>query len=401
MVSVFLGDTREILKQIPDGSIDCITTSPPYYKQRRYPHHADIDWEDGRYQFGQEKDVGAYILHTLEFFELFKPLLKKTGSVFWNICDSRDKKGQLLLIPQRLAIALQSEGWLPVNYITWIKPNPLPESITRRMTDSYEVILFLARSRDTFFDQEAVRQPFALSTYGRLRYPVSVMPGSKVYEQISDGQGHPPQGVNLSHILEQSGANLWNCWVFSSAAGEPRSKYGRDNYAVFPIELPRRAILAGCPPYVCSNCGRPYRRIIEKSRVDLWDKKCDRLIEALEPMVPLGETSMFRTGKQLITRTIGWEATCSCNIQNTISGIVLDPFVGTGSTLVAAKSLGRRAIGIDIVPDFAKASSYRVMGVTSPLEPITREWEPEPNKEAEGIQLDLLGEKDDIQAITS
>lgn len=708
LVGSYLGDGREVLQVLPKESIDMVCTSPPYWRQRKYPPQADISWKDGNYQFGREKDSGLYIEHTLEFFDLLHLCLKKTGNIFWNIGDSRDKKGQLLLIPQRLVTALQSKGWLLVNYIHWVKENPLPESITRRFTDSYEVILFLAKTKEHFFDQEAVRQPFAPATYERLRYPVSVTPGSKVYEQIKSGQGHPPQGKNLRHILEQAGVNCWDTWLFPTAGSESRSKYGRDNYAcvdeetecltaqgwksydklqkgeivagydlvekvlkwqtlldlycydvqdlemvkvlgrsldilvtpnhrcviktyhgfekvklaselvgrnyirvagqwsgdglnpvsremaeligwyltegyenkmsssveiyqsvdvnlekierirgllkaveaewseatyekqyrdrkvhnvsfrikgfiayklrelcptksvptdvllwktsllealfkgliggdgyirgsrrfltqkdtdrvrmfqaiafrlgysvnvqpraggcsciavnplqfrclrsaskaiisktrytgriwcpltptttfvarrngkvfitgnTFPIELPRRAILAGCPPYVCSNCGALYKRIIEKSRVNIWDKESDRLVKAVEPMAPLGETSMFRTGKQLVTVTIGWEPTCSCGKESQ-TGVVLDPFVGTGSTLVAAKSLGRRSIGIDVVPDFLKAARSRVEGTKSPFEPVTREWEPGPEREAEGTQLTLLEDDD-------
>lgn len=396
LVQIFQGDTHEILSYLPEGSIDTICTSPPYFKQRRYPAEANINWADGKYQYGAEKSPEQYIAHTLEFFELFKRVLKKTGSVWWNIDDSRDKKGQLLLIPQRLAITLQSRGWVVASYVCWVKSNPLPENVQRRATDSYETILMLAKSRNYFYDIEAVRQPFATSFINRLNYPVGVTPGSKTYEQIDKKQGHPPQGENLRHMLEQSGSNIWNVWAFPGACVE-RARFGRDHYAVFPIELPRRAILAGCPPHLCSNCGLPYKRIIEKSRIDIWDKKCDRLIEALEPMVPLGKTSMFRTGKQLVTRTVGWEPGCKCGVPKEF-GVVLDPFAGTGTTGVAAKLLGRRSILIDVVPDFCKAARMRVTGVTAPLEPITREWEPEPEKEAEGVQLGLFGGQDGNKA---
>ncbi len=388
-VDIYLGDTREVLKSLPDESIDMVVTSPPYLKQRKYPQQADIDWEDGKYQFGYERTVQLYIDHTIEFFELMRRVLKESGSIFWNIGDSRNKKGQLLLIPQRLVTALQDRGWLAVNYVIWHRGNPTPESIGRRMTDSYEVILFIAKTSNYYWDAESVRQPFAPSTYERLKYPVGVVPGSKVYEQIEGMQGHPPQGENLRHILEQSGANLWDFWVIRADSQE---KFSKNHYAVFPVELPRRAILAACPPQVCNVCGKPYRRIVEKTRLKVWEGDSERLIKAVEPMAPLGETSVFRTGNQALTRTIGWEPTCSCGASSE-PGVCLDPFAGSGSTGVAAKTLGRRAVLIDIVPEFVRAAKARIEATSAPLFPITKEFEAEIKEETDYQLAFPLGEE--------
>jgi len=380
LVDIYLADTREVLQSLPEESIDMCATSPPYFHQRKYPHHATVSWKDGEYEFGRERTVQSYIDHTLEFFELLRRVLKKTGSVFWNIGDSRNRKGQLLLIPQRLVTALQDRGWLVVNYVIWHRGNPTPESINRRMTDSYEIILFIAKTSNYYWDAESVRQPFASSTYERLKYPVGVVPGSKVHDQIENGQGHPPQGENLRRILEQSGANLWDCWVIRA---DSQVKFSKNHYAVFPVNLPRRGILATCPPQVCGSCGKPYRRIVEKTRLKIWEGDSEKLIKAVEPMAPLGETSVFRTGNQALTRTVGWEPTCSCGTEESQPGIVLDPFAGSGSTGVAAKMLGRRAVLIDIVPEFVKATRARIEATSAPLFPITKEFEAEIKEETD------------------
>jgi DNA modification methylase len=388
LVDIYLGDTRKVLKNLPKESIDMIVTSPPYLAQRKYPQQANVNWEDGNYQFGHEKTPSAYIQHTLEFFELFRRVLKKTGSIFFNIGDSRNKKGQLLLIPQRLAVALQDNGWLVVNYIIWHRGNPTPESVKRRMTDSYEVILFVAKTSNYYWDAESVRQPFAISTYERLKYPMNIAPESKGYKQIEDGQGHLPQGENLRHILEQSGATLWDCWLVRA---DSQVKFSKNHYAVFPVNLPRRAILAACPPQVCSNCGKPYQRVVEETRLKVWESNRKRLIKAVEPMAPLGESSIFRTGVQSFTRTVGWEPTCSCGTEESQPGVVLDPFAGSGSTGVAAKMLGRRAVLIDIVPEFVKAARARIEATGAPFFPITKEFEMEIKEEVD-YQLPLIKE---------
>ena len=219
--SLFCGDVFGVMPEIPKDSIDMIASSPPYYKQRTYPIEGD--------QFGQERTENEYLDKTLRLFSLFKPALKTTGTVWWNIGDSRGKQG-LCLLPHRIAYGLQQEGWIILNIITWIKPNAMPESVNRRFTDVCETILLLSKSKKYWFDNVSIMQPFAKSTYDRVQYPIGT--NNKTITQNETGiGGHSPQGENFAHLLDNAGANCWDAWIFNTAAAQKRNKQTLEHYA--------------------------------------------------------------------------------------------------------------------------------------------------------------------------
>lgn len=153
---VLLGDVIPALKKIPDKSIDVIITSPPYYQQRQY---------DAKDEIGQEKTPEDYIKKMLEVAIELRRVLKDSGSYFLNIGDKFINKNQQL-IPFRLAIEMQKNGWLIRNTIIWYKsPNPMPTSVKDRFNDVWEPIFFFIKDSgryftyDYYFNLDAVRVP--------------------------------------------------------------------------------------------------------------------------------------------------------------------------------------------------------------------------------------------------
>ena len=178
---VLHGDVRHSLRRLIDGGVevDCIVTSPPYYGQRDY----GIDG-----QLGLENHPQQFIDHLAEVFSLCGDLLRETGSLWINIGDTywsgkgahksgelkqgarrfglrpQDRPGdgkwarpkQLLLIPHRLAIALQEQGWLVRNDVVWIKPHPVPDQVRDRCSISHEYVFHLTKSRWYYYNRHAV-----------------------------------------------------------------------------------------------------------------------------------------------------------------------------------------------------------------------------------------------------
>jgi DNA modification methylase len=175
----------EGLKSLPDCSIDCCVTSPPYYGLRNYG-------VDG--QIGLEESPEEYIEKLVKVFREVRRVLKNDGSLWLNIGDSYagsgrgrgdiNKKGiqqkasfvgdfvkpykingykskDLIGIPWLLAFALRADGWYLRQDIIWHKPNPMPESVTDRCTKSHEYIFLLTKSAKYFFDNEAIKEPAA------------------------------------------------------------------------------------------------------------------------------------------------------------------------------------------------------------------------------------------------
>jgi DNA modification methylase len=181
---VLSGDCREILKSLPDGSVQCCVTSPPYWGLRDYGHAAQI---------GHEETPFAFVEALTEVFSEVRRVLKDDGTLWLNLGDTysagcmtgkqgangitgnraqnttplpprktagwRDKN--LLGIPWRVAMSLQSEGWNLRQDIIWSKPNPMPESVTDRCTSAHEYIFLLSKSQRYYYDAEAIRTPSA------------------------------------------------------------------------------------------------------------------------------------------------------------------------------------------------------------------------------------------------
>ena len=180
---ILIGDVRERLKELPDQSVNCCVTSPPYWGLRDYGN-------DG--QIGLEQEPGDFIAELVAVFHQVKRVLRDDGTLWLNIGDSyastkegntngtagrvKQKAGvndnarkrtipiglkpkDLVGIPWMLAFALRADGWYLRQDIIWHKPNPMPESVTDRCTKAHEYLFLLSKSRQYYFDSTAMQEP--------------------------------------------------------------------------------------------------------------------------------------------------------------------------------------------------------------------------------------------------
>jgi DNA modification methylase len=244
------------------------------------------------------------------------------------------KTKDLCMIPQRFALAAQADGWWVRSEIIWAKKAPMPESVTDRPTRSHEQIWLLTKQPQYFYDAEAVREPLKRGSCG------SSFTSGKT---LVNGQGR----VSTKERTEPSGRNRRDVWHLGP------SPYPGAHFATFPPIIPETCIQAGTSARgVCPECGNPWVRVVEREFVPQPDvKDAAKLLKGSNKGMATengwGDTPRGTT----CSSTVGWEPTCECDAEP-IPATVLDPFVGSGTTVQAAVKLGRHAIGVDISGEY-------------------------------------------------
>lgn len=147
---VLVGDVRESLKTLPDGSVRCVVTSPPYWGLRDYGHEG---------QLGLEQTRDDYVAAMVDVFREVRRVLADDGTLWLNLGDSYGSGKQLVGIPWRVAFALQADGWYLRQDIIWAKPNPMPESVTDRCTKAHEYVFLLTKQSRYYYDHKAAAEP--------------------------------------------------------------------------------------------------------------------------------------------------------------------------------------------------------------------------------------------------
>ena len=306
---IYCGDALTVLKTLPDSSVNCCVTSPPYYALRDYG-------VDG--QIGREETPALYVECLTSIFREVRRVLTPDGTLWLNIADTYAGKGNqgealdpkypngrtgqivalngkvegckakdMIGVPWLLAFALRADGWYLRSDIIWQKANPMPESTKDRPSRCYEHIFLLSKSRRYYYNAAAVAEPVAESTPARMRrgfgagnkYSADI-PGQK-HQHIND---HRPDGYAASEIPQLR--NKRDVWQINTVP------YRGGHFAAFPPKLAETCLLAGCPP----------------------------------------------------------------------GGVVLDPFLGSGTTAAVARQLGRHYIGIELNPDYCKLAQKRIEG---------------------------------------
>lgn len=362
--TIYVGDCLDSLKSMPENSVQTCITSPPYWGLRDYGVAGQI---------GQEPTPDAYVAKMVGVFREVRRVLHDSGTVWLNIGDSyynyRPGAGQkvtpqtmkgggdgssdfdecarrglkqdglkekdLCLIPWRLAIALQADGWWVRSVICWSKKSCMPEGVTDRPTNSWEPIFLLAKSAKYFYDAEAVKERAETEPHAM---------GNKVK---TDGHCRKDIGTDsVNRIIGNGTRNQRNVWHLGP---EP---YRGAHFATFPTEIPRRAVLAGTSAHgCCPKCFAPWTRVIEK-----------------------GNPS-----------ATGWSPGCECRLEP-VPCTVLDPFMGSGTTGAVALRLGRNFVGCELNPEYVKLAESRLRGEAPPVS------ESENPEESDDSVFDLFGE---------
>lgn len=322
---ILIGDVLDRLRELPDGSVDCVVTSPPYWGLRDYG-------ADG--QIGLEESPDVWCARLVDVFRECRRVLADHGTLWVNCGDAygsgttgrndagRDTPGgrggsinggerthingssgtkpkDLIGLPWMLAFALRADGWWLRSEIIWAKPNPMPESVRDRPTKGHEQIFLLSKRPRYYYDADAIRDAVTSD-----RAPSRKAKHSGAGHLALRPNGTPYDGEGTSR-------NARTVW---SIATQP---FPEAHFATFPEELPRRCIAAGCPERVCTECGQPSARIVDG----------------------------------------GWS---DCGHGAWRTGVVLDPFCGSGTTLQVARRLNRHGIGTELNPEYAEIAARRI-----------------------------------------
>lgn len=341
-IRILSGDCVGSLRKLPDESVHCCMTSPPYWGLRDYGVAG---------QLGMEKTPLEYVDRMVAVFREVRRVLRDDGTLWLNLGDSYANGKQLTGIPWRVAFALQADGWYLRQDIIWHKPNPMPESVQDRCTKSHEYVFLLAKSPRYWFDHEAIKEP--AKNPGLIRRTTEK---SFSYAQaIANGKPPSGDGVLGSVIVVGDKRHRRSVW---SIATKP---YKGAHFAVFPPALAETCILAGSPSQTCAACGRGYERIVDRTRIatrpnaDTWVSKItgDRLVDG------------NRDNKRHITttETVGFKLSCVCRSPDIGAAVVLDPFGGSGTTAAVAVEHGRSAVLCELNPDYIELAKHRIQGI--------------------------------------
>ena len=317
---IYQGDSLGVLKTLEENTIDCCVTSPPYYALRDYG-------VDG--QIGLEETPEKYIERLTEVFKEVHRVLKPNGTMWLNIGDSyagncsvtstgrcgmgkpREridhrvfdgiKPKDLIGIPWMLAFSLRNAGWYLRQDIIWHKPNPMPESVTDRCTKSHEYIFLMSKSQKYYFDYEAIQEEAVTQADRRI--------GKRV---TYDGKRKGEEGTGNRAFVS---LRTKNCQY--------------DGQKPNTMHLNR-------------EMGGADEAYVVRNKRDVWSIN----------VMPNKEAHFATYPPKLVSTCI--LAGCP------EGGIVLDPFMGSGTTGIVANKLGRHYVGIELNPQYVEMAKRRI-----------------------------------------
>ncbi|WP_212745869.1 DNA-methyltransferase [Sinomonas susongensis] len=297
-------------------------TSPPYFRLRDY---------GGDGQLGLEYTVDDWAESVRDIAREVRRVLVPTGTLWLNLGDTyamHPRQGarakSLLLAPERVAKLLQEDGWILRNKIVWAKPNPMPSSVRGRLTAAHEVVYFFAKQPRYHFDLDAIRAPHtttpARPRVSRSRHPPRQQDWRGPNANRTNGLAALQREGRVGHPLGKNPGDVWTI---------PTAPASGSHHAAFPCALAERCIQAGSPAARCRTCRSPWVR----------------------PVRRLGHTAV----------RLALQPQCG-HPGPPEPGVVLDPFIGSGTTAVAAEELDRNWIGIELNPTYASEATQRIHG---------------------------------------
>lgn len=387
--TIVRADARHI--PLADKSVHCVVTSPPFFGLRDYG-------VDG--QIGLERSVDLYMGQLMTVFQEVWRVLRDDGTCWVEIGDSYAgswggysdiksdiKRGQgnsyarpayndllfvpptatapgikpknKILIPFRFAIAMQDAGWYVRQDIIWHHINCMPESVRDRCTTAHSYIFLLTKSERYYYDAEAIKELTTGTVHdrGAGNNPKAHTPGANSRIFIDRDVQHSSRPIKqnagfseaiTAHILMRNKRSVW------AIPSEPSS---RDHYAAFPTEIPRLCMLAGTSAKgVCSQCGKQYVRIVERKRYGHWHSHSKNLEKGNRI-----EQDAIRNKNYIPPQTIDWQPSCQCQNAGSVLPVVLDPFSGSGTTVLVADRMGRYGIGLDLSTKYCDMAQARCL----------------------------------------
>ncbi len=261
------------------------------------------------------------------------------------------------LIPHRVAMALQADGWYLRSDCVWIKSNPMPEAVKDRPTTAHEFIFLLTKSGRYWWDADAIRQPLAEGSGERYDagYKSKTRPHadrmavgkSPVWDHSginTDPAAHAARGRNFRTsdlVLDDEGVPI--AYVCATR-GFPGA-----HFASFPRELVLPFVKAACPPKACKECGAGWLRRREK--IGSFQRRGRGNAEGSPYQTQGSDQNVYAVG--------GWAPACECEAE-AAPGVVLDPFAGSGTVGVVAAHHGRQFVGVDASPEYVAMANGRI-----------------------------------------
>jgi site-specific DNA-methyltransferase (adenine-specific) len=313
-------------------------------------------------ELGLEPTFQLYIEHLQTIFDEVYRVLKKTGTCWVDIGDTYSNANNdtaptksLCNIPHRFAISMTDNGWIQRNTIIWHKPSCMPSSAKDRFTVDFEYVFLFTKNKKYYFEQqfeayndESIKRAQRELNGKGYKEPYK-LDRNKDYNSNTDAVVKSLQKIASGDNRGRNKRTVWriNPQPFKDA-----------HFAVFPEKLVEPMIKAGCPSAICDSCGyafeHNYNFKYETARNGVTDKYRQDAESRVKRRSIINDVKSRDTYKQI--------KKCNCD-STTHAGIVLDPFVGSGTTALVARKLGRHYIGIDLNADYVTMANKRLSEV--------------------------------------
>ncbi len=386
-VRIWLGDAIDSLRAMPAGSAQTCITSPPFWGLRDYGC-------DG--QIGLEETPDEWVARLVDVFREVRRVLRDDGTLWLEVGDSYASTGRgsfvpgdilagrnldgiasitrhgsvdkskvaglkpkdLVGAPWLLAFALRADGWYLRSDIIWARPNPMPESVSDRPTKAHSYVFLLTKRSRYYYDADAIREPHTQLAFVAQVERQRAREAAAAEERKAAHMDSPAEGVQrfgsttADRHLNPAGRNARSVW---NIATEPTPFA---HFATFPQELVRRCILAGTGERgACPACGAPWARQVDATPSTNGRAGGDANWFKAQDANPSNRAGGFYDATRTTT---GWAPTCTCDAGNPVPQTVCDPFMGSGTTALVARSLGRHAIGSELNADYLAIARKRL-----------------------------------------